>query len=295
MPEEILVKSVLNKSKQRDSWFLNDYTVNAYSGCSFNCLYCYIRGSKYGLNMTEKLRIKINAPDVLEKQLKSRAKRGDYGIVVVSSATDPYLQLEKKYELTRKMLLLLLRYKFPVHVITKSDLMLRDLDLLHQINEAAILPAELQPTLKHKVIVSFSFSTIDNDISALFEPGATPPSRRLEALAQTLRSGLHTGVTMMPLLPYLTDTSEYMERMFSTFNDHHVCYVMPASITLFGTNSSDSKPLMLGAIEQHYPDLLPEYQKLFSFGTQVPRWYNNMVMKRAALLQAKYGLKNSIA
>src|SRR5436190_5730705 len=101
MLHRIEVKSILNKTKKRDPWFMDDYTLNPYSGCSFNCLYCYIRGSKYGEHMEEKLAIKINAADLLEKQLRLRAKKNQYGIIVMSSATDPYLQVEKETQLTR--------------------------------------------------------------------------------------------------------------------------------------------------------------------------------------------------
>src|ERR1043165_7783268 len=144
MPTGIQVKSILNKSMRRDPWFLDDYTINPYSGCSFNCLYCYIRGSKYGTHMEEKLSVKTNAIEVLDKQLRSRAKKGQYGIIVLSSATDPYLQFEKEERLTRHILELILKYRFPVHVITKSDLVVRDFDLLHKINNNAILPLPLQ-------------------------------------------------------------------------------------------------------------------------------------------------------
>src|ERR1051325_10184067 len=109
MVSEISVKTILNKKKQRDSWFLDDYTINGYSGCSFNCLYCYIRGSKFGLNMAEKVSVKTNALEVLEKQRASRAKKNQYGVIVLSSATDPYLQFEKEEQLTRQMLELILR------------------------------------------------------------------------------------------------------------------------------------------------------------------------------------------
>src|SRR5690606_24794825 len=104
MPKEIEVKSVLNKTKRRDPWFLDDYTFNPYSSCSFNCLYCYIRGSKYGTNLAESLSVKINAIELLDKQLENRAKKGQHGFIVISSATDPYLQIEKKYALTRSAL-----------------------------------------------------------------------------------------------------------------------------------------------------------------------------------------------
>jgi len=75
----IQVKSILNKHKKGDDWFLDDYSVNPYSGCSFNCIYCYIRGSKYGENMAETFSIKVNSPEVLERQLRRRAMRNEYG------------------------------------------------------------------------------------------------------------------------------------------------------------------------------------------------------------------------
>jgi DNA repair photolyase len=82
------IKSVLNKHKKRDNWFLDDYSVNPYEGCSCNCLYCYIRGSNYGVNMNDKLAVKENALVVLEKQLQLRAKKNKYGIVAVGTGTD---------------------------------------------------------------------------------------------------------------------------------------------------------------------------------------------------------------
>src|SRR5688572_15417013 len=176
MAREILVKSILNKTKRRDPWFLDDYTLNPFSACSFNCLYCFIRGSKYGEHMEEKLSVKINALELLDKQLTLRAKKQQYGIIVLSSATDPYLPIEEKYQITRSMLEIIQKHKFPVHIITKSPLVSRDFDLLENINSDAILPLDLQPVLSSKVFITFSFSTIENDIAKIFEPGAPPPS-----------------------------------------------------------------------------------------------------------------------
>ena len=90
--QSITVKSGLNKTKRRDPWFLDDYTLNPYSGCSFNCTFCYIRGSKYGEHMEQKLAMKANLLEVLDKQLSLHARKGRYGIIVLSSATDAYLQ-----------------------------------------------------------------------------------------------------------------------------------------------------------------------------------------------------------
>ena len=251
MPREIEVKSVLNKSKKRDSWFLDDYTFNPYSSCSFNCLYCYIRGSKYGINLEQSLSVKTNAIELLDQQLGNRAKKNQYGIIVVSSATDPYLQVEKKYELTRQALEVILKHRFPVHIITKSDLIERDFDLLHQIDQTAILPEDLKQ-LKRGVIISFSFSTLQDEVGKIFEPGATSPSKRLKTLEKVIQQNFLTGVSLMPLIPYISDTTEQLHLAFSTFLQLGIDYILPATITLFGNEKAHSKTLMLNAIRKHF-------------------------------------------
>lgn len=294
MPHDILVKSVLNKNKHRDSWFLDDYTINPYSGCSFNCLYCYIRGSKYGIHMEEKLSIKTNALEVLEKQLHHRSKKGQYGIIVLSSATDPYLQLEKESKLTRGILELILKYRFPLHVITKSDLVVRDFDLLKKIGEAAILPADLENKLTQKVFITFSFSTVDDSIAKVFEPGATLPSLRKQTMDAALREGFLSGVSLMPLLPYITDTGAHLEEMFHTFKKSGARYIFPATLTLFGDGISDSKTLVFRAVEKHYPHLLQKYQRLFAAGSTMPLYYRDAFYKKTTDLSIAHGIKNSI-
>lgn len=294
LPQKIRVKTILNKTKRRDPWFLEDYTINPYSGCSFNCLYCYIRGSKYGVHMEEKLSIKTNALEVLEKQLSLRAKKGQNGIIVLSSATDPYLQFEKEQQLTREILKIILKYRFPVHIITKSDLVVRDFDLLKEINQQAILPSDLQGTLAHKVLITFSFSTLDPTVGAIFEPGAPPPDKRLEALKAALENGFHSGVSLMPLLPFISDTGEQLTKMFETFRELDVKYIFPATITLFGEGISDSKTLVLRAVEKHYPPLLEKYQRFFQRGSEMPKYYQEAFYKKTKELCEEYGLKNRI-
>ncbi|MGI9552946.1 MAG: SPL family radical SAM protein [Aurantibacter sp.] len=294
MPREIEVKSVLNKTKRRDTWFLDDYTLNLYSSCSFNCLYCYIRGSKYGANLEESLSVKTNAIAILDRQLFNRAKKGQYGIIVLSSATDPYLQAEKKYQLTRRALEVIARHRFPVHMITKSDLIERDFDLLHKINKTAILPNDLVNRLDNGVIVSFSFSTLDHNVSKIFEKGATSPSDRLIALHKTIDEGFLTGVSLMPLLPFISDTTEHLNLFFATFKKSNVDYILPAPITLFGNTKADSKVLVLNAIKKHYPELEHKYLKYFKNSSQMPEFYKSAFSKKMIELCNEYGLKNLI-
>lgn len=294
MPQRIQVKTILNKAQKRDSWFLDDYTINPYSGCSFNCLYCYIRGSKYGEHMEDKLSIKSNALEVLEKQLVLRARKNQYGIVVLSSATDPYLQFEKEEKLTRQILELLLKYKFPVHVITKSNLVERDFDLLHQIEEEAILPLDLQGKLSNKVFVTFSFSTTDDAIAKIFEPGATAPSLRLKTLSKAVNERFLTGVSMMPLLPYITDVGAHLEEMFASFKNAGAHYVMPASLTLFGNGIADSKILVLRAVQKHYPHLTEKYDHFFAKSDYMPSYYHEALRKKTMEMGKRYCLPERI-
>jgi DNA repair photolyase len=294
MPREIESKTILNKTKKRDSWFLDGYTINPYSACSFNCLYCYIQGSKYGEHMEKTLSVKTNAVELLRKQLKPKAKKEQYGFIVLSSATDPYLKVEKEYQLTRQLLEVILEFRFPVHIITKSDLVTRDLDLLQEISRKAILPEDLKDKLSGGSIVSFSFSTLLDEVAKIFEPGATPPSKRLKTLEEVKKSGLKTGVSLMPLLPYISDTTEQLELAFSTFKEIGVDYIMPATITLFGEGKADSKQLMMKAIEKHYPELVEKYHKFFDNSNQVPAYYKNAFYKKMKGLSAEYELPDRI-
>jgi len=293
MPREVEVKSVLNKAKKRDSWFLDEYTFNPYSSCSFNCLYCYIRGSKYGTNLEKSLSVKTNAIEVLDRQLFNRAKKGQYGIIAISSATDPYLQIEQKYEMTREALKVILKHKFPVSVITKSDMIERDFDLLKQIEKSAILPPDLKH-LRRGTIVSFSFSTLDDKVAAIFEPGATKPSKRLIAVEKAINSSFLTGINLMPLIPFISDTDEHLQILFSTFRERQVDYVLPATITLFGERNADSKTLMMNAIKKYHPNLEEKYKRFFSNSTEMPYYYRSAFNKKMVELCLEYGLSNSI-
>ena len=293
MPRYITVTSLLNKTKKRDPWFLDDYTINPYSGCAFNCLYCYIRGSKYGINMADKLSVKENALAILRRQLAARARKQQQGFVVLSSVTDAYLPIEEKEQLTRGILELLLEYQFPVHIITKSPLVLRDLDLLQRINESAILPPDMAQ-YQQKVFITFSFSTTDPVVGKQFEPGAPDPAVRLSAMQTCAAAGFMTGVSLMPLLPFITDVPEQLARMYAAFKEHGARYVFPASITLWGEDAADSKQLVLQAVQQYYPQHLINYQRLFTHNTGVPVAYNNALQAAAAVEAARYTLPAQI-
>ena len=288
------VKSVLNKQKQRDSWFLTDYSVNAYEGCSCNCLYCYIRGSKYGENMEDGIVVKSNALEVLEKQLYTKAKKGQYGFVVVGSGTDAYMNLEGKWKLTEEMLKLLLKYRFPVFISTKSTLILRDIELLKQVDQTAILPGDLQENLKRGVILSVSISTMDVGITNMLEPGAATPIERLNLIRELKREGFLAGVNAIPVLPFISDTEEELEKTISAAKEHLADYILVGGLTLFGKDAADSKTLYFNFLKRYDPSLIPKYEQLYRTNFFPPRQYLQELKQKAENICEKYKIRATI-
>jgi DNA repair photolyase len=253
-----------------------------------------VRGSKYGENMEDGLLVKENALEVLEKQLLSRAKRNQYGIVVVGSATDAYIHHEKEWRMTEGMLQLLLKYRFPVFISTKCDLITRDMELLKEIDKAAILPDDLKHTLKRGVILSVSVSTMDEKIAGMLEPGAIKPLQRLQLIQKLKDEGFMAGVNAIPVLPYISDTTEELEKIISSAKAHTADYILIGGLTLFGSSKADSKTLYYRFLEKYNPALIPEYDKLYGNDFYAQRQYQQQLKDKTNQLCAKFGIRTSI-
>ncbi len=284
--ELIQIKSVLNKHRKRDPWFQDDYSVNPYKGCSFNCVYCYTLGSRYGQVQPGKVMIKENAADVLRKQLERRARRRQYGFIALGSSTEPYMKIEEKTGLSRKMLEIIRDFKFPVVVLTKSTLVRRDFDLIFEIGENAVLPDDTCANRGAFLIVSIS--TMDEEISKKLEPGAPPPSERLKIVKEAIDEGISAGVAFIPVLPFISDTEEELERMVSeaSFAD----FVFVGSLTLFGTRPGDSKARYFEFLKRYDPDLIPRYKRLFRIFSAPPSAYQRKLMEVSRRLSRKYSV-----
>jgi len=244
--------------------------------------------------MEDGLAVKINALDILEKQLASRAKKGQYGFVAVGSATDAYINHEDKYRLTEGMLRLLLKYRFPVFISTKRTLITRDLELLHAIDTNAILPADLSDKLSRGLILSVSISSLDEKIASMLEPGAVPPLRRLELVSELKQQGFLVGVNAIPVLPFISDSEEELEKIISAASDHRADYILIGGLTLFGNAKADSKTLYYKFVERYNAALLPKYKELYGNNFYAPYAYQDKLKQRAKKLCEEYGIKNSI-
>ncbi|MBW3015557.1 radical SAM protein [Candidatus Woesearchaeota archaeon] len=182
--KEIQAKSIITKSNLPGA----DYVINPYIGCMHGCLYCYARFMKRFTNHKEPwgkfVDVKINAPELI-KPVK--------GSILLSSVTDPYQPIERSYKLTRKILEKLIEFQPELNILTKSDLIVRDIDLLKQFNN---------------LIVTISFSTLDENLRRQLEPLASSVIKRITALKKLKKAGLYTSLFISPIIPEITDWRE---------------------------------------------------------------------------------------
>jgi len=272
---EIKVKSILNKHKKRDPWFLDDYSINPYKGCEFNCIYCYTKGTHYGGTLNQPLSVKINAPQLLKKELSNRAKKGEYGFIAVSSATEPWMPLEKSYQITRKCLEVIRDLKFPIHCLTKSPLILRDLDILLGIDKKAILPEDLKEKDLSGVRITVSFCSLNQKIAKIFDPSVPSVEERLKLVETLVEKGLDVGIAFMPILPFISDKEEELEEMVKVAKELKVKRVYFSPPTLFGKG----KVIFLSVLKKHFPDLVEKYEKLYVRGIPAKSYTQDFYQK----------------
>jgi len=200
---EIKCKSSLSKSNLPGL----DYSLNPYRGCQHNCCYCYvpnvlrIKREDWG----NFVNVKTNIPNVLAKELAKKKP----GIVALSTVTDPYQQVEKKYRLTRYCLEQLLRYDFPVHIQTKSDLILRDIDLISKFSDIEVM---------------FSIGTLNDSERKLLEPFSKPIKNRLEAMKDISELGIKTSVFFGPIYPTIKIGD--LNKIIDTFDRYGATEIM---------------------------------------------------------------------
>lgn len=237
--QTIQCKSVLTKSNLPKV----DYCINPYVGCLHACVYCYARFMRrftgHGEPWGHFLDVKINAPAVLAKELARKPKRGT---VLLGSVTDAYQPLEQKYRLTRAILEILLLHDFPVSILTKSDLVIRDLDLLRRFSSCE---------------VGLTITTMDETIARNFEPHSSTPQRRVEALETLHQNGIDTYAFIGPILPELTNLGAIFTAIQGKVN-----FVMAESLNL----KCGNRQLIEKVISDRYPQLLPLYKGRFSGG-----------------------------
>jgi len=277
---EIEAKSILRKHKKIDSWFISRYGMNLYRGCTHNCVYCDGRSEAYYVDgeFGKDVTVKVNAIELLRRELDPKRKRVPFKrsfIMVGGGVGDSYQPLERKYELTRKALELMYEYNFPVHMLTKSTLIKRDVDILKRINKQS------------RAIVSFSFSSVDDRISAVFEPGVPPPAERLQTISFFKNEGIACGMFLLPVIPFLTDTSELIEQTIRKAKEAGVDFVIFGGMTLKEGRQND---YFYVALRRTHPELIAEYQNIYrgSEWGEATKEYYSLISQRFNSIAEKY-------
>ncbi len=225
---ETLCKTVLNPVRGMSF----RWSLNPYRGCSHSCHYCYARATHtyYGFNAGEdfetKILVKTNLLDVLRRELARPTWLGER--VAIGTATDPYQPCEGRYRLTRRSLEALRDRRNPLSLVTKSTLILRDLDLLSELADLT------------DVIVFFTVTTLDPAIWRKVEPGTPPPLQRLRVMQRLVEAGAPCGVFLAPILPGITDSAESIEAVAKAAKEH--------GAASFGTSMLRLAPF----VKEHY-------------------------------------------
>ena len=234
----------------------NNTGMNIYRGCEHGCIYCDSRSRCYNMNHAfEDIEVKINAPELLEQALKHKRKRCMIG---TGSMSDPYMPLEKELKLTRKCLEIADKYNFGFTLITKSDLVLRDLDLLKKINE------------KTKCVVQMTITTFDDELCRIIEPNVCVTSRRIEVLKILHENNIPTIVWMTPILPFINDNEENIMNILKACKKAGVYGIMTFGIGL--TLREGDREYYYEKLDSYFPGLKNRYIRKYgnSYELKVP-------------------------
>lgn len=251
--------------------------MNIYRGCTHGCIYCDSRSECYQIKHPfEDIEVKENAPELLENILRTKRKKI---MISTGSMSDPYQHCEERLRLTRKCLSLIERYEFGASVITKSDLVLRDIDLFDNINRKA------------KSVLQMSLTIADDKLSKILEPNVCTTTRRYEVLKEFQKKDIPTVVWMTPLLPFLTDSEENLRTILKYCIDAGVKGIICFNIGM--TLRSGDREYYYRALDKLFPGLSREYQKKYGNSYEVISPDSERLMKIFHSTCEKYGIIHS--
>lgn len=240
-------KTILHKNKSSE-WFGNDYNMNLYRGCCHGCIYCDSRSDCYRIDDFDTVCAKENALHILRDELRRKVRSG---VIGTGAMSDPYNPFEAQELLTRHALELISAYNFGITVITKSSLIVRDIDVYKEISEHS------------PVLCKMTVTTADDELCRLLEPNVSLSSERFEALAKMADNGLFTGITMMPVLPFIEDSEENIMKIVRTAHECGVRCIYPA----FGmTLRSNQREYYFNKLDKLFPEQKLRERYIRTFG-----------------------------
>ena len=228
--------------------------MNIYRGCTHGCIYCDSRSTCYQFTHAfEDIEVKKNAPELLEKELKSKRSKCMIG---TGSMSDPYMHCETELRITRRCLEIISKYGFGLAIQTKSDRILEDIDLLDEINKKA------------KCVVEITLTTYDDELCSVLEPNVCNTKRRIEVLEEMQKRGIPTIVWMTPILPFINDTEENVTKILSECVRCGVKGIINMGMGL--TLREGDREYFYAALDKHFPGLKYRYIKTYGDAYEVP-------------------------
>ena len=250
--------------------------MNIYRGCQHGCIYCDARSTCYQMDHAfEDIAVKMNAPQLLEQELLHKRKRCMIG---TGSMSDPYIPLEKELGLTRKCLELILQYGYGLAIQTKSDLILRDLDLLRQINRNT------------KCVVQMTMTTYDEELCKILEPGVCTTKRRFEVLDILRQEGIPTICWMTPILPFINDTRENVEGLLDYCIRAKVYGIMEFGIGV--TLRDGDRQYFYAQLDRQFPGMKERYQRAYGSQYELPSKEQEELLQLIRYTCAQNGIVN---
>ena len=220
--------------------------MNIYRGCTHGCIYCDSRSEIYGMTYTfETIEVKTNAVELLDEALSKKRKKC---MITTGAMTDPYIPLEKELEQTRRCLEVIEKYGFGIAILTKSDLILRDIDILKRIHKKA------------KCVVQMTLTTYDEELCKILEPNVCSTKRRFEVLMEMHKAGIPTVVWMTPILPFIYDNEENISGILDYCKQAKVTGLLTFGIGM--TLRSGNREYFFKKLEEHFPELKKELTEL---------------------------------
>jgi DNA repair photolyase len=247
---EVEAKSILNKVP--GNYLPFNWTINPYRGCLHRCSYCFARATHTYLDMNAgrdfetKIVVKVNAPDVLRRQLRRKSWKGES--VAMGTATDPYQRAERRYKLMPRIIDALTEVRNPFSILTKGTLILRDLERLAY--AASVMD----------VSTAFSIGTLDEDVWRTSEPGTPHPRKRVAAVRRLNEAGIPCGVLIAPVLPGISDGKEQLREVVTACIDAGATHVSPILLHL----RPKVKEVYMEWLAEAYPDLVPSYERMYT-------------------------------
>jgi DNA repair photolyase len=255
---ELYPKTALNKLKRKNPY---GWDLNIYRGCEHGCKYCYAIYSHDYLNdgnFFDTVYYKKNILEALERELSS--PNWQHEIVNIGGVTDSYQPIEEKLQLMPEVLKLMIKYKTPVIISTKSTLILRDIDLINELSKITY------------VNVAFTITTMDENLRKSLEPNSSPSYERITALKAFKKTNASTGIHIMPIIPYLTDSRDNLEAIYKCAHEVNVDYVLPGTLYLLGK----TRNYFFDFIKNYDEEIYHKLREMYIKGSANVEYKNNL-------------------